>query len=78
MKNLNYVILEYNQDSEIEGTYTDNKFPIFRTEDELNKYLEENNIYGICQVYENNEYVKYLYEEDNYADIPEPIEEFNI
>jgi hypothetical protein len=78
MKDLNYVILEYSQDSENEGTYSDRKFPIFRTEDELNKYLEENNIYGICQVYENNEYVKYLYEEDNYADIPEPIEEFNI
>jgi hypothetical protein len=77
MKDLNYVILEYSENSEEEGRYTDRTFPIFKTEDELNKYLEKNNICGICQVYENNEYIEYL-NNDDYADIPKPIEEFSI
>jgi hypothetical protein len=77
MKDLNYVILEYSQNSE-EGKYTDRTFPVFKTEDELNKYLEENDIYGICLVYENNEYLRFVNDADDYTDIPDPIEEFTI
>jgi hypothetical protein len=75
---LNFVILEYNQDPEVEGTYTDKKFPVFLTKEDFREYVNNNDIYGICQVYQHNEYIEYLKNDDDYVDIPDPIYVFDI
>lgn len=74
---MNFVICEYNQDSECDDTYTHRTFPIFNNEEDLKKYVKEHDIYGMVEVYEDNEYIEFMSSKDDFAEMPEPIETFD-
>jgi len=70
-----YEINEYNENSNIEGTFTDKKFQHFYNETDLKKYVLKHNISAKIFVYDKEEYMAYYNNETD--ELPEAIEEFN-
>lgn len=75
-----YEIKEFNQNAEVDETYSSKNFPIFWNERKVTKYVKKHQIYGKILAYDEEEWNEYNnYGEDLDCDVepPEIVEEWD-
>ena len=73
-----YELMEYINLPDSDDTFSERKNMLFTSSKTCLSFIEKDDFYGICLVYDKDEYEDFNMSQDDYCDMPDPLYDFTV